>query len=131
MGGQTSTQVGYGTTEQKSVLTCKLADLIFSLESQSDVWKTAVSDLPVSRSTCVTYHHLLLAIGGLSNDKKPSSVVYYYDDQLNFWPRLGWMQTPRAQCFAAVVSDRIFVIGGHGKEGSGIPHSSMEIGSCS
>ncbi len=113
-------------SENCSVLTCKLTDIILSRESApTDVWGE-VCMLPVSKSTCATYNHQLLAIGGLGADNKPSGAVYYYDEETDSWRHLTTLETPRIQCFSAMLSNQLFVIGGAAGKGKSL-HSSVEV----
>ena len=112
----------------KSVYTCSVSDLLQSCVSNSDsleaklekislkdkasVWKK-VTDLPVVRSTCESFHDRLLAIGGRVDAKKCTTAVYEYDSTTNSWEVVSHMTTGRYDCFTAVLSDdRLIVVGG-------------------
>lgn len=111
-----------GKPETFCVLTCQLTNLVLSRGSSE--W-SEISKVPQSNSTCVTFKGHLLAIGGLKPDHSPSNEVFCYDAELDSWNFLCHLKIARELCFAAVLSNKLFVIGG--KSGS-IPHSSMEIG---
>lgn len=126
----------------KYVWTCKLTDLCLSKKGTS-IW--TVHNFPTLNSTCVAFDGHLLAIGGLNADHTPSGtdgtpsadhaprgadhapsdVVYCFDEDSNQWNILGHLLVPRDRCFAAVLSNKLFVIGG--KNGSTL-FSSVEIG---
>ena len=112
---------------QKSVLTCKLADLILSRESSQSttVWKQ-VGELPASRATCVSFHGCLLAVGGVSDLHEASNIVHCYDEKCDSWTELGCLAISRDLCFAVALNDSLFVFGG--RQAGGKLHSSMEIG---
>lgn len=117
--------LGAQTKLEKSVLMCKLTELIVSSQESSEVWSRA-SDLPVSGSTCVTFQGRLLAVCGTLDNHKPVSAVYYYDERFEHWIIIGKLKTPRSLCLAAVLSDRLYVIGGEKEERELL--SSIEIG---
>ena len=131
-----------GPNGLNSVLTCKLTDLCLSKEKMS-VW--TVHDFPALNSTCVTFDRHLLAIGGLNTDHTlsgtdnvptadhahrgtghtPSDAVYCFDEDSDQWNIVGHLQVPRDRCFAAVLSNKLFVIGGKNRS---TLLSSVEIG---
>ena len=112
----------------KSVYTCSLSALLqphksSSLEAYSEkmsassvdrasVW-SKVTDLPVRRSTCVSFHGRLLAMGGMMDSGKPTTAVYMYNSATNSWEIISHMTTGRCDCFAAVLPDnQLMVVGG-------------------
>ena len=69
-----------------------------------------VSDLPVSRSTCITLHGQLLAVGGDDSKYTPTSV---YHTLSNSWQIIDEIRIARYHCFADVLSnDQLIVVGG-------------------
>ena len=113
----------------KSVYTCILFDLFLSCRSRSlgerlaqslsligpprsTIWDK-VADLPVTRSTCVTLHGQLLAIGGSDSKATPTSDVHIYHPISNTWEVISKMKTRRYGCFAAVLpNNEVIVVGG-------------------
>ena len=118
-----------GVSDHKCVLTCKVADLILSRDyAQKSIW-SEVKSLPVSRATCVTLqNHLLLAMGGMGDDHQPSDIVYCFDEESNSWNVFSHLLTPQEACFTAVLSNKLYVIGG--KKGSTLLNS-VEVGTFS
>ena len=113
-------------TNSKSTYACSLSALLQSrklsspgahLEKTSSVDKASVwcklTDLPVTRSTCVSFHGQLLAIGGRVL-KKPTTAVYMYNSAASSWDIISHMTTGRFDCFAAVLPDnQLMVVGGY------------------
>ena len=112
---------------EKSVLTCQLTNLVLSGFRGPSEWRE-IKQVPYSKSTCVTFKGSLLAIGGLQPDNSPSDKVFYYDEDSDSWIDYGCLKVARVRCFAAVLSNKLFVIGG--MSGS-TPHKSVEIGTSS
>ena len=114
----------------KSVYTCTLTDLFQSCRSRSlgerlaqstsltsparsNIWDK-VADLPVMRSTCVTLHGRLLAIGGRDSKARPTSDVRIYHPTSNTWEVISKMIISRWCCFAAVLpTNELMVVGGY------------------
>lgn len=107
----------------KSVLTCQLTNLVMSCGSSYSEW-SEISEVPLSNSTCATFKGHLLAVGGLKPDHSPSNEVFCYDEDTDSWSNIGQLDTAREQCFAAILSSNLFVIGGKNKS----LLSSVEIG---
>jgi serine/threonine protein kinase len=107
----------------RTVLTCQLTDLVLS-DSNSSEWNM-ISEVPHSNSTCITFKGYLLAIGGTGPENHQSDEILYYDEESTCWTNLGHLEVAREQCFAAVLTNKLFVFGG--KSGSTL-QSSMEIG---
>ena len=101
----------------KSVYTCTLTDLFLSCRSRSlgerlaqslsltspvrsNVWNK-VADLPVIRSTCVTLHGRLLAIGGCDSKDTPTSDVRIYHPTSNTWEVISKMIISRRSLFCS------------------------------
>ena len=82
-----------------------------SLEDKAGVWRK-VADLPVTQSTCESFHGRLLAVGGSESDKD-TTAVYMYNSTTNSWETISHMTTGRCRCFTAVLPDnRLMVVGG-------------------
>ena len=121
---------GWNGEPIKSVYTCTLTDLFQSCRSRSlgerlaqslslssparsNVWNK-VADLPVIRSTCVTVHDQLLAIGGYDSKGTPTSDVHIYHPTSNTWEVISKMIISRWCCFAAVLpTNELMVVGGY------------------
>ena len=111
----------------KSVYSCSLSTLISSCGSQSlgqrlvktmsrsskgSIWNR-VADLPVTYSTCVSFHSQLLAICGKDSDGEPTTAIHRYNQTSNSWKEISHMTTPRCWCCAAVLSDnQLMIVGG-------------------
>ena len=99
------------------------------------VWQE-VAPLPVCRSSLVTLHGRLLAVGGCDSAYTPTSAVYQYDRANNSWKVVSHISTKRYKCFTAVLPDNTLLVAG-GIVKSYIPGKqrredteSMEIASC-
>ena len=110
----------------KSVYTCSVSALLqscvpssleaklkrTSLSDKASVWRQ-VADLPVTRSTCESFHGRLLAIGGTDDSKKGTTAVYEYSLISNSWEVISHMTTGRYLCFTAVLpNNQLMVVGG-------------------
>jgi hypothetical protein len=111
----------------KLVYSCSLTSLLFSTGSKSlgkrlintlawsrkgSPWNR-VADLPVIRSTAVSLHGRLLAIGGDDSENKPTTAVHMYQPTTNSWEVISHMTTPRSRCLLAVLPDnQLMVVGG-------------------
>ena len=104
----------------KLVYSCSVSSLLQSCVQSLDrtasadkasVWRR-VTDLPVTHSTCESFHCQLLAIGGWDS-AKAITAVYTYNSTTNSWEIISHMTTARYCCFTAVLpDDRIMVVGG-------------------
>ena len=75
-----------------------------------------MADLPVSRSTAVSLHGYLIAVGGKSSDDQPTCDIHRYDPSSDLWEVIGHMATPRAGSLASVLPDnQLMVVGGFAK----------------
>jgi hypothetical protein len=100
------------TCMQKSSLEEGTSALSLSNSGSSGVW-SKLPNLPVTRSTCVTFCGQLLAVGGRDSDSKPTTVVYMYNQATNSWNVISHMTTARKACFAAVLpNNQLMVVGG-------------------
>ena len=110
----------------KSVYTCSVSALLqscapssleakfqrTSLEDKAGVWRQ-VTDLPLTQSTCESFHGRLLAVGGMMESGKGTTAVYMYSSTTNSWEIISHMTTGRSDCFTAVLPDnRLMVVGG-------------------
>ena len=110
----------------KSVYTCSVSALlqscvpssleakfhIASLEDKARVWRQ-IADVPVTMSTCESFHGRLLAVGGEMESCKVTTAVYMYNSTTNSWEIISHMTTGRCLCFTAVLPDnRLMVVGG-------------------
>ena len=120
LGGQVE-QYGY----TKSAYTCSLSDLLLSFHSRrsqlatsqrTNIWRK-IADLPVTRSTCESFHGRLLAIGGRDSERF-STAVHMYNSTTNSWEIIDRMSVGRWNCFTAVLPDnRLMVVGGFAEGG--------------
>ena len=110
----------------KSAYTCSVSALLqsrvpSSLEAKlqrthledkvGGVWRQ-VAELPVTQSTCESFHGRLLAIGG-NESTKAITAVYMYNSTTNSWEIISHMTTGRLLCFTPVLPDnRLMVVGG-------------------
>ena len=109
----------------KSTYSCSLSTLLQSckksspgahLEKASSVDRTSIwcklTDLPATRSTCVSFHGQLLAIGGMDS-MEPTTAVYMYNSATSSWEIISHMITGRCDCFAAAIPEnQLIVVGG-------------------
>ena len=106
----------------KSACTCSVSALLQSctpslklqrksLEDKVGVWRQ-VADVPVSQSTCESFHGRLLAVGG-NESGEATTAVYMYNSTTNSWKIISHMTTGRLLCLTAVLPDnRLMVVGG-------------------
>ena len=115
-----------GSCYVKSVYTCSVSALLqscvpssleaklqrTSLEDKARVWRQ-VANLPVTQSTCESFHGRLLAVGGWMESGKDTTAVYMYNSTTNSWEIISHMTTGRRLCFTAVLPDnRLMIAGG-------------------
>lgn len=106
------------TTMTQQVLTCSLATLVRSCETQSTftpsgVWQR-VADVPEYQSTCTTLQGALVSVGGCDNDWNPTDVIRRYNPVTNSWHVIGHMPTARYQSLVVTLpGDRLMVVGGY------------------
>ena len=108
--------------DTKSVYTCSVSALLqscvpssmlkgTSLKDKGRLWRP-VASLPVTQSTCESFHGQLLAIGGVDSGKS-TTAVYMYNSTAKCWKIISHMTTGRWSCFTAVLPDnRLMVVGG-------------------
>ena len=97
-----------------SMCTCSVSALLQSVWSRptADVWNRVTAP-PVTKTTCVSTHGRLLAIGGRLASGMSTADVYMYDSTADSWEVISRMPTPRSQCAAAVLHNcQLVVVGG-------------------
>ena len=90
------------------------------------VWNR-IADLPVTYSSCVSFHGNLLAVGGRSSTTRLATTdVHVYQPSTNQWTVVSHMTKPRRQCFTGVLQPdhQLIVVGG---ETSNEDNDIMEI----
>ena len=90
------------------------------------VWNR-IADLPVTYSSCVSFHGNLLAVGGRSSTTRlVTTDVHVYQPSTNQWAVVSHMTKPRRQCFTGVLQpdQQLIVVGG---ETSNEDNDIMEI----
>ena len=118
--------LGEACSSTKSIYTCTLSVLLQSRKLSAHLKKTSsadrasiwckVADLPVTYSTCVSFHGRLLAIGGMDSGKT-TTAVYMYNSATNSWEIISHMKNGRCECFAAVLPDnQLMVVGGRTRD---------------
>ena len=125
---------GANQQQQRSVFRCSLSTLLQSSYQQHvfhcpppmqahSVW-SSVADLPVTWSTCLSFHKLPLAVGG-NLAGKPTNNIYAYSSDENSWSVVENFSIGRHLCYASVLSnDNLVIVGGW--TGSGFTDS-MEV----
>ena len=136
---------GQGTDDDhdsgtKSVYTCSVNALLKTCtlkssseectrsQSRSNVW-SQLADLPVTESTCVTFHGQLLAVGGMDSNMKPTATIYVYNPSTHSWNVDSHMITARCRPFVTVLpNNQLMVVGGEGGTGTSLCTDSVEFG---
>ena len=93
------------------------------------VW-SRIADLPVTYSSCVSFHGNLLAVGGRSSVTKLATTdIHVYKQSSNRWEVISHMTKPRRQCFAGVLQhdNQLIVVGGETSNNSNEDNDIMEI----
>ena len=107
---------------RRSVYTISLSALLQSCQKSSEkcnLWNR-VADLPVTGSTCVSFHNQLLAIGGDDSSGKPITTIHMYNPTADKWEVISNMYTARSNCYAATLPDnQLIVVGGVTEQGKG------------
>ena len=82
-------------------------------DSEDLLWKK-LADVPVIRSTCVSFLDRLLSIGGEElEDYRPTNVVHIYDPILDSWTVISHMSIARYNTLVATLpNNQLMVIGG-------------------
>ena len=90
------------------------------------VWREVAAP-PVTRTTCMSIHGRLLAIGGKDSDK-PTTAVHMYNPTTDSWEVISHMGTPRFWCIAAVLpNNQLMVLGGYTGQGGFVETDSVEF----
>ena len=101
---------------------CFISDLLQSYESNplwlrfkviykaNKVWRR-LANLPCTHCTCDLFDNQLLAIGG-KDSGKPTTAIFIYNSTTNSWKLVSHMTIGRYNCFTAVLSDTLVVVGG-------------------
>lgn len=110
--------------------TCLLEELLKSCGSES-LWSTVVksftfrrsggsvwkqlTDVPMTRATCVSFAGRVLTIGGKGPNfnGKSSTNIYMYCQLTRTWMPIDHIPSPRYSCFAVSLNNKIFIIGGN------------------
>ena len=115
---------GVEDRDVQSAYTCSVSALLQSCvpssleekfhEDKAGVWRQ-VAALPVTQSSCESFHGRLLAVGGMmESGDKATTAVYMYNSTTNSWEIISHMTTGRYDCFTAVLPDnRLMVVGGY------------------
>ena len=80
------------------------------LSKKRGTWQE-IASLPVTRSTCVCFNNRLLAVGGFTS-REACGDIFHYDEDEDKWVLVGSIPTPRYNCQAEVVGDKLIVVGG-------------------
>ncbi len=85
-----------------------------SEKSPSCVEWNKLADLPVMKSTCVSFLDRLISIGGEESEEfRPTNAVHLYDPIEDSWTVISRMSMARCNSFVAVLpNSRLMVIGG-------------------
>ena len=99
-----------------SVLSCPLSVITGKEEPQLDTegstpWHK-ITDVPVCRSTCITFRGKLAVLGGRQVNGFQTPTLYVYNANSNTWTPVSDMLLARSECHAAVVNDRKIVVAG-------------------
>ena len=78
---------------------------------KKDTWQE-IACLPVTRSTCASFNDRLLSVGGIGSNQQASGDIFLYDEGQDKWDVIGRIPTPRYNCLAEVVGDKLVVVGG-------------------
>ena len=112
----------------KVVFTSSVSALVKSCEPKSlgarlvksvsppQVWNR-VADLPVTKSTCVSFCGYLLAVGGEDSDYAPTRDIHVYNPMLNSWKVISRMSVARSNCVVASLPGNRLMVGGRAGAG--------------
>jgi len=90
------------------------------MHTTSGQWKTlAPLSIPRSHPAVVSFQGKIYAFGGGGDHFKSLGISEVYDPEVNQWSELSSMPTIRSGAAAAVLGDRIFVLGGGFKKPDG------------
>ena len=126
-------EVGRFFNSTQSVYTCSLSSLLQCgrlnstivtvphIAYQTPAPRTAsgdeewnkIANLPVFRSTCISFRGQILAFGGEDSEKKSTTAVHAYDQRTNSWSLTDHLITARTGCFVALLpTNQLMVVGG-------------------
>ena len=112
----------HGSTN--SVFACSLSTLLQSetmrtkmkIAGNQQVWHM-ITDLPVTRSSCVALNGQLLAVGGYDN-VDDTNTIYSYNTEANSWEVISHLATSRSWCLVTVLpANKLIVVGGWANTG--------------
>ena len=91
------------------LLRCKLTDLCVYA---ANIWDATKLEIP-PKSSLVKFKGRFLSIGGVAKDgRTATSSVYSHSPDADTWTEVSSLRTPRYLCFSAVLSEKLYVIGG-------------------
>ena len=86
------------------------------MAGNQQVWHT-ITDLPVTRSSCVAVNGQLLAVGGYDN-VDDTNTIYSYNTETSSWDVISHMATSRSWCLVTVLpANKLMVVGGWANTG--------------
>lgn len=99
-----------------SALACPMNNLTEEFNSHGDAeaslsWHK-IADVPVCRSTCISFRGKLAVAGGRLVNGLHSSSVYLYNSNANNWTSVTDMLQARSECHVGVVNDKKIVVAG-------------------
>ena len=121
-----------GSHSRKRALTDldqRFEGILSKIDSSAAVWNR-IADVPVTYSSCVSFHGNLLAIGGRSSVTKLATAdVHVYQPLANRWEIVSHMTKLRRQCFAGILQsdNQLIVVGGETSNNSNEDNDIMEI----
>lgn len=101
----------------RSVITCKLSDLLSSRQPPSDhplkVW-SHLTQVPFVRAGCAVVEGQLIIASGLENKHTTSNTVQRYDRETESWVVVGTLPAARSSCSIAVLGGaQVMLVGGY------------------
>ena len=91
------------------LLRCKFTDLCIYA---ANIWEATKLEIP-PKSSLVKFKGRFLSIGGVAKDgRTATSSVYSQSPDADTWTEASSLRTPRYLCFSAVLSEKLYVIGG-------------------
>ena len=108
-----SRPISDGKLSLRSIIWRNLFTSVSEKSPSSVVWNK-LADLPVIRSTCVSFLDRLISIGGEDLEEyRPTNAVHLYDPIVDSWMIISHISMARYNCFVAVLPNgRLMVIGG-------------------
>lgn len=105
-------------TIDRTIFRCSTNDLIQSLTcekiSNESLWNEHCNNEILDGSAYVAIQDRLISVGGGTDDKgDPTKEVRMYSLETEKWKVIGKIETPRRECFAAILPDNtVIVMGG-------------------